>query len=77
MIATEIILGFTPAGLAIDIKDLAVGIKERDPTMIAFAGIGFIPGLGDIYFKKLHIKQLEQEMPLPSNFARRGKLLMP
>lgn len=46
-IGAEIILGFTPVGIAIDIKDLIVGLRERDPTMIAMAGIGFIPGLGD------------------------------
>ena len=47
-IGAEIILGFTPVGIAIDIKDLIVGLKERDPMMIAMAGIGFIPGLGDV-----------------------------
>ena len=45
----EVILGFTPAGLAIDFKDLAKAIKERDPVFAAMAGIGFIPFIGDLF----------------------------
>ena len=47
--AAEIMLGFTPAGLAIDFKDLAKAIEERDPVFAAMAGIGFIPGIGDFF----------------------------
>ena len=47
-LAGEIALGFTPAGVLIDAKDLYQALERRDPVMAAMAGIGFIPGMGDI-----------------------------
>lgn len=59
----EIILGFTPAGVAIDAKDLTLAIKDIYSTGgsagkldATFATLGFIPGLGDAlkgFFKML------------------------
>ena len=45
--AAEIATGFTPAGWAIDVKDMYVALQEADPAGLAMAGFGFIPGLGD------------------------------
>ena len=47
--AAEILLGFTPAGVAIDFIDLATAIEKRDPALAAMAGIGFIPVVGDLF----------------------------
>jgi hypothetical protein len=45
----EILLGFTPAGIVIDFKDLAQAIEERDPVFAVMAGIGFFPVAGDLF----------------------------
>ena len=45
--AAEIAAGFTPAGVAIDVKDAAAAMEARDPVALAMAGFGFLPGLGD------------------------------
>lgn len=51
---SEIIMGFTPAGIAIDVKDLAIAIKamsqnpgSEEGTNLAIAAFGFVPGVGD------------------------------
>jgi len=48
-IGAEVLLGFTPAGVVIDFKDLAQAIEERDPVFATMAGIGFIPVVGDLF----------------------------
>ncbi len=54
----EIIAGFTPAGVVIDVKDMASALKEvyesggnEGKINTALAGIGFIPGAGDALVK--------------------------
>ena len=46
-LAGEIALGLTPAGIAIDFKDMAKAIETKDPVLATMAGIGFLPFLGD------------------------------
>jgi hypothetical protein len=46
-LAGEIAAGFTPAGVAIDIKDMAKAVETKDPILAAAAGVGLIPGIGD------------------------------
>ena len=48
-LGAEILIGFTPAGVAIDFKDLAIAIEENDPVLAIAAGIGFIPVVGDLF----------------------------
>ena len=43
-VAAETAVGFTPAGIVIDIKDLVSAISDRDALMLAAATIGFVPG---------------------------------
>tara|TARA_R110001583_G_scaffold7985_8_gene38903 strand:+ start:1884 stop:4721 length:2838 start_codon:yes stop_codon:yes gene_type:complete len=43
----EIAAGFTPAGVAIDMRDTAQAIRDRDKVGFGLAMLGFIPGLGD------------------------------
>lgn len=43
----EIMAGFTPAGPAIDIKDMYQALENDDIAGLAMAGFGFVPGLGD------------------------------
>jgi hypothetical protein len=69
---SEIIVGFTPAGVAIDVKDLTLALKELYETRgdsgklnATFAAIGFLPGIGDALkgafkgFKKLPANQVD------------------
>lgn len=44
----DIALGFTPAGVAADVQDAARAIKDRDALGLGLAGLGFIPGVGDV-----------------------------
>jgi RHS repeat-associated protein len=44
----EIAIGFTPAGIIVDVIDLGRAISAGDPIGIATAAVGFIPGVGDI-----------------------------
>ena len=46
-IAGEVFAGATPAGIAIDIKDMAKAVETKDPILAAMAGIGAIPFIGD------------------------------
>lgn len=55
---TEIIVGFTPAGVVIDVKDLTLALKkiyesggDEGKIDVALAGIGFLPGAGDAFVK--------------------------
>ena len=48
-LGAEILIGFTPAGVAVDFKDLAIAIEENDPVLAIAAGIGFIPVVGDLF----------------------------
>ena len=43
----EIMAGFTPAGTAIDIKDVYQALENDDMAGLAMAGFGFVPGFGD------------------------------
>ena len=43
IVAGQIVLGFSPIGVAIDLWDLGVALWEGDATGIAMAGIGFLP----------------------------------
>jgi len=45
--AVEIGAGLTPAGIAIDVKDIGQAIQANDPVMAAMSGIGFLPLFGD------------------------------
>jgi len=45
--AGEIAVGFTPAGLLLDVRDTGVALRDRDLVGGALAGIGFLGGLGD------------------------------
>ena len=47
-IVGETAAGFTPAGVIIDIKDMAKAVETKDPILGAMAGVGLIPGIGDI-----------------------------
>ncbi len=49
--AGEIALGFTPAGIALDVRDMSVAISNRDALGGALAGIGFLGGAGDAFKK--------------------------
>ena len=46
-IVGETAAGFTPAGVIIDIKDMAKAVETKDPILAAAAGVGLIPGIGD------------------------------
>ena len=46
-VATEIAAGATPAGVAIDVKDLATAIRSNDTLGMVMAGVGFLPVFGD------------------------------
>ena len=48
-IALEIMLGVTPAGAAIDAAYLAHAVNQGDTVGAVWAGIGFIPGIGDLF----------------------------
>jgi len=47
----DIALGFTPAGVAADVQDVSRAINERDALGLGLAGLGFIPGVGDVVKK--------------------------
>jgi|21_taG_2_1085346.scaffolds.fasta_scaffold30585_2 hypothetical protein len=47
--AAEIVAGFTPAGVAVDISDISKALETGDGLGVALAGIGFIPGGGDAF----------------------------
>ena len=44
----EVALGFTPVGIALDIRDAGIAIRDRDAVGFGLAMIGFLPG-GDIF----------------------------
>ena len=46
-VAAEIGAGLTPAGWAIDAKDLGVAMADKDVIGLVMAGVGFFPGFGD------------------------------
>mgnify|MGYP003627167087 FL=1 len=46
-VAAEIGAGFTPAGWAIDAKDIGVAMADKDVIGLAMAGVGLFPGFGD------------------------------
>ena len=41
-------VGFTPAGPIVDAADFASAVRRRDPLGAALAGVGAVPGVGDI-----------------------------
>jgi len=41
-------VGFTPAGPIADAADFASAVRRRDPLGAALAGVGAVPGVGDI-----------------------------
>jgi hypothetical protein len=43
-VAAETAVGFTPAGIAIDVKDLVSAISDRDALMLAMSMLAFVPG---------------------------------
>jgi len=43
IIAGQIVLGFSPIGVALDVWDLGVALREGDATGIVMAAIGFLP----------------------------------
>jgi hypothetical protein len=47
-IGLEIVIGFTPIGIATDVRDFTASISEGDAVGTVFAGIGFIPLIGDV-----------------------------
>jgi hypothetical protein len=51
----EILVGFTPAGIAIDARDITIAVNAGDIFGTALAGIGFIPLVGDIIAKPFKI----------------------
>jgi len=42
----EIGAGFTPAGVALDVRDLKQSIENRDGIGSVLAAAGFVPGIG-------------------------------
>lgn len=48
-IAAEVGAGFTPAGVALDIRDIAQATSEGDGVGMILSGIGFVPGVGDAF----------------------------
>ena len=44
----DVALGFTPAGVAADVQDASSAIRNRDLVGLGLAGVGFIPGVGDV-----------------------------
>lgn len=56
----KLILGFTPAGVAIDAYDMYRALVERDPELLALATVGFIPGVGDL--KKADLDDIVEEL---------------
>ena len=55
----ELGVSFTPAGVAIDVKDFSVAYDEVDNWGMLFAGIGFIPIAGDIAKNAYKLKKVE------------------
>jgi hypothetical protein len=47
-IGINIAIGFTPLGIAADIRDFAGSAAKGDAMGMVFAGIGFIPVVGDV-----------------------------
>jgi hypothetical protein len=47
-IGGEMIVGVSPAGPAIDIRDLHQAWEEKDIGTAALAGVGLVPGVGDL-----------------------------
>ena len=47
-VGAEVAVGMSPAGIAVDIKDMARAVETNDPVLAAMAGIGFIPLIGDM-----------------------------
>lgn len=54
----EIILGLTPAGIAIDAYYMYKALVAKDPELLGLAAVGFIPGIGDL--KKLTKADLDK-----------------
>ncbi len=48
VVGGEVALGFTPVGVALDIRDAGIAIRDRDAVGFGLAMIGFLPG-GDIF----------------------------
>lgn len=46
---TELGIGFTPAGIALDGRDLSVAYQNGDPVGLFIAGVGFVPVIGDAF----------------------------
>jgi len=44
----DIAMGFTPAGVVADVEDAGRAIRDRDLVGLGLAGIGFVPGVGDV-----------------------------
>ena len=57
----EIMAGFTPAGPAIDIKDMYQALENDDIAGLAMAGFGLVPGLGDTAKALVKIKKSDPE----------------
>ncbi len=49
VVGGEVALGFTPVGVALDIRDAGIAIRDRDAVGFGLAGVGFIPGVGDAF----------------------------
>ena len=47
-VGAEVAVGMSPAGIAVDVKDMARAVETNDPVLAAMAGIGFIPLIGDM-----------------------------
>lgn len=45
---TEILLGLTPAGVAVDVYDFGTAMNEGDGLGMVLAGVGFVPVVGDL-----------------------------
>lgn len=59
----KLILGFTPAGVAIDAYDVYRALVERDPELFALAIVGFFPGYGEINdLKKADLDDIVDEL---------------
>jgi len=70
LLVAEILLGFTPAGVAIDLKDLATAIQNRDPALATMAGIGFVPIVGDLFKAPYKAARHADQVDILNDLAR-------